>query len=219
MAEALSLLAKGAEADLYEADFSDIFFESANFRKVIVKKRIPKGYRVPELDERLRRQRTISEAKIIHDSRSAGANVPILLGVWSEQCLLIMEKIEGIRLKEFLAKNSKEGVKACQNAGIQLGMLHKRGIVHGDPTTSNMILRDGNVYLIDFGLAEYADSVEKRAVDLHLLKTAINSTHFHHFTDYYDAAMKGYSTQMGESAAEIVERVRSIERRGRYVER
>ena len=147
----MKLLAKGAEADLYEADFSDVFFPSHSFDRVILKRRIPKGYRVPQLDLQLRRSRTISEAKIIHDSGSGGANVPALLGIWRGSCTLVMEKIEGTRLKEFLSIGGSEGTEACKKAGMQLGMLHGRGIVHGDPTTSNMILREGSLYLIDFG--------------------------------------------------------------------
>ena len=98
-------------------------------------------------------------------------------------------------------------------------MLHKHGIVHGDPTTSNMILKGDEVYLIDFGLAEYSDSVEKRAVDLHLMKTAIKSTHFRRFRPYYAAAVEGYCVEMGNGARAVLERCRLIEKRGRYVER
>ncbi len=214
-----SLITKGAEGDIYSAKFSDIFFESASFSEVIVKRRIPKGYRIPELDLQLRRQRTISEAKIIHDSRAAGANVPIILGVWTDQCILIMEKIEGIRLKELLNQPGADPVPSCVKAGRQLGLLHKHGIVHGDPTTSNMIMKGDEVYLIDFGLAEYSDSVEKRAVDLHLMKTAMKSTHFHRFRPCYAAAVEGYCLEMGEAAQAVLERSRLIEKRGRYVER
>ncbi len=218
MGEDVKLLAKGAEADLYLAEFSAIFFDSSEFGEIIVKKRIPKGYRTPELDLRLRRQRTISEARIIHDARAAGANVPIILGVWSDKCLLIMERIEGVRLKEYLDLEEGEKDKACRKAGSQLGILHEKGIVHGDPTTSNMILREGEVYLIDFGLAEYSDSIEKKAIDIHLLKTAMKSTHFRHFKTYYSAALDGYSVET-EQADDVLERCRSIEKRGRYVER
>lgn len=219
MGEGMRLIAKGAEGDIYSASFSDIFFESPRFSEVIIKRRIPKGYRIPELDLQLRRQRTISEARIIHDSRAAGANVPIILGVWTDRCVLIMERIEGVRLKELLNQPEGDGTEACRKAGEQLGMLHKHGIVHGDPTTSNMILKGDEVYLIDFGLAEYSDSVEKRAVDLHLMKTAIKSTHFRRFRPYYAAAVEGYCVEMGNGARAVLERCRLIEKRGRYVER
>jgi len=215
----MTLITKGAEGDIYSARFSDVFFESPQFSEVIIKRRIPKGYRIPELDLQLRRQRTISEARIIHDSRAAGANVPVILGVWTDACTLVMERIQGIRLKELLNQQEKDGTEACRKAGRQLALLHRHGIVHGDPTTSNMILSGRDVYLIDFGLAEYSDSVEKRAVDLHLMKTAIKSTHFRRFRPYYAAAVEGYCTAMGEGAQAVLVRSRLIEKRGRYVER
>jgi TP53 regulating kinase-like protein len=215
----MNLMAKGAEADLYEADFSEVFFPSSSYDKVILKRRIPKGYRIPEIDLQLRRSRTISEAKIIHDSGASGANVPALLGVWGGSCTLVMEKIEGTRLKEFLSVGGPEGMGTCRKAGAQLGILHRRGIVHGDPTTSNMILRNGSVYLIDFGLAEYSESIEKRAIDLHILKTALKSTHFDHFEEYLDGVLEGYGREMGEVSGEVLARCTAIEKRGRYVER
>ncbi len=219
MAQGFTLIAKGAEADLYCAPFSEVFFQSSLFTEVIIKKRVPKGYRVPELDLRLRRQRTISEAKIIHDSRLAGANVPIVLGVWPDQCVLVMERILGTRLKEYLSEAGQGRTEACREAGRQIGILHGAGIVHGDPTTSNMILEEGQVHLIDFGLAEYSESVEKRAVDLHLLKTAMKSTHFRRFRPYFSAALEGYISEMADDAGAVLERSALIEKRGRYVER
>ena len=215
----MKLLAKGAEADLYEAKFADLFFPSSEFGKIILKRRIPKGYRIPQIDVPLRRSRTVSEAKIIHDAGLAGTNVPSLLGVWIDSCTLVMEKIEGERLKEFLSEGGRKGTDACSRAGMQLGLLHRRGIVHGDPTTSNMILRDGEVFIIDFGLAEYSESIEKRAVDIHLLKTALKSTHFDHFEEFFRAVIDGYESEMGDESADVIERCTSIEKRGRYVER
>jgi TP53 regulating kinase-like protein len=219
MVEEMIPLAKGAEADLYRVQFSSIFFPTDLFREVILKIRVPKGYRVPQLDRQIRRQRTISEAKIIRDSRSAGANVPLVLGAWVEKCILVIEWIEGTRLKEYLAGRGPERVEACRQAGEQLALLHRGGIVHGDPTTSNMILSDGRVYLIDFGLAEYSDSLEKRAVDLHLIKTAIRSTHYSSSARYFSALVDGYASLMGDQAPEILGRSKAIEKRGRYVER
>jgi TP53 regulating kinase-like protein len=214
----ITIMAKGAEANLYTADFSDIFFPCADFGEVVVKERIPKGYRIQELDLQLRRQRTVAEAKIIHDARRSGSNVPAILGVWPESCVILMEKINGVLLRDHLNSEAPGRVGACRLAGRQLAVLHDSGIVHGDPTTSNMILRGDELYLVDFGLAEYSDHVEKRAVDLHLLKTTMKSTHFHEFDRFYRAAVEGYRVELPD-AEEVLERCRSIEKRGRYVER
>ncbi len=219
MGSSLKLIAKGAEADLYVAKFEDVFFKSNSFDQVIVKRRIPKGYRVPELDLQIRTQRTIAEARILSEARRIGANVPMVLGVWKKSSVLIMERIIGKRLKEFLNSEEDGRLEACKEAGRQLGLLHRGGIVHGDPTTSNMILKGGKVYLIDFGLAEFSDSVEKRAMDIHLLKTAMGSTHFRLFSTYFDSAMEGYRSQMGSDTSAVMERLEQVEKRGRYVER
>jgi TP53 regulating kinase-like protein len=51
------------------------------------------------------------------------------------------------------------------------------GVIHGDLTTSNMIYKDGQIYLIDFGLSYVKNSIEDRAVDLYVLERAFISTH------------------------------------------
>ncbi len=214
----MKTLAKGAEADLYVTDFSRVYFSSSTFSKIIIKKRIPKGYREPSLDLQLRRRRTLSEAKIIGDSREAGANVPFIIGVWQDECIIVMEKVEGVVLKEYLNQADQSPEDVCRSAGRQLGILHANGIIHGDPTTSNMIVRDGEVHLIDFGLAEYSGSLEKRAVDLHLLKTAMKSTHYQEFSSLYSACLRGYKARAGQYD-QVLDRCRSIEKRGRYVDR
>lgn len=56
--------------------------------------------------------------------------------------------------------------------------VHEAGIIHGDLTTSNMIVNlDGHIVLIDFGLSYFKDSAEDRAVDLYVLERAFKSTH------------------------------------------
>ncbi|WYZ41838.1 hypothetical protein EsH8_V_000733 [Colletotrichum jinshuiense] len=73
--------------------------------------------------------------------------------------------------------------------GAAIGKMHRIGIVHGDLTTSNMMLRppkstappasalDGDIFIIDFGLASQSTSDEDRAVDLYVLERAFGSTH------------------------------------------
>ncbi|KAG5913998.1 serine/threonine-protein kinase bud32 [Claviceps sorghi] len=79
--------------------------------------------------------------------------------------------------------------------GVAVGAMHRVGIVHGDLTTSNMMLRPpgtqtptatahdqlddlaGDVVIIDLGLASGAVHEEERAVDLYVLERAFGSTH------------------------------------------
>ncbi len=97
--------------------------------------RIPKGYRLPELDEQIRRERTIREARITSEARRCGVPTPIIKDVLKFD--LIMEHVGGQKLKDVITPALSEQV------GEMVGRLHKAGIIHGDLTTSNMILRDG----------------------------------------------------------------------------
>ena len=64
--------------------------------------------------------------------------------------------------------------------GKTINKVHDLGIIHGDLTTSNMIIRnDKQIVLIDFGLSYYKDSAEDKAVDLYVLERAFKSTHPH----------------------------------------
>lgn len=56
--------------------------------------------------------------------------------------------------------------------------VHDSGIIHGDLTTSNMVITEGgDIVLLDFGLSYFKDSAEDRAVDLYVLERAFKSTH------------------------------------------
>jgi TP53 regulating kinase-like protein len=114
----------------------------------------------------------------------------------------------------------EERLSLCREIGRQIGKLHRAGIVHGDLTTSNMILREGRVHLIDFGLADFDSTLEARGVDLHLLKRAMESTHYTWFEEGFKAVLEGYAEVLGEKARkEIEEKIEEIESRGRYRER
>ena len=58
--------------------------------------------------------------------------------------------------------------------------MHEAKIVHGDLTTSNMLLRNSqpnHLVMIDFGLSYTTSLAEDMAVDLYVLERAILSTH------------------------------------------
>ena len=92
-------------------------------------------------------------------------------------------------------------------------------IIHGDLTTSNMILNEnGNIFFIDFGLAEYSNELEKRGIDLLIMKRAFYSTHYSYAGKCFKAVTEGYAKEMGEEVySEVIERVNKIARRGRYI--
>ena len=206
------LIKKGAEASLY--------LENWNNRKVIMKKRLPKKYRNQELDNSIRSQRTINESHIIHKAKKAGVSTPTIFMVDVANSNIIMEYIKGKQIKEILEEVSKkERNKICENIGKMIGKLHKNGIIHGDLTTSNMILTPYNkIVFVDFGLSERSIELEPKGVDLHLMKRTLNSTHFKHAKESYNSVMEGYSKIMTKNELKkINKKIEEIEKRGRYI--
>lgn len=173
----------------------------------VIKCRRPKGYRVKELDVRLRKERTKSEAKIQSDARRAGVPTPIIFDI--NAFSITMERVRGRALKFMIDE------RICEKAGETLCKLHLAGIAHGDPTTFNMICYDGKVYLIDFGLACYDDSLEARGVDLHVFFQTLASTH-RRFEALKDAFIMGYGKHCFD-VNEVVDKVMEIKERGRYL--
>ncbi len=183
-------------------------------RNVIIKRRIEKKYRIKEIDKKLRRQRTRRESKIMEKVRRLGIDVPRILE--TREFEIMMEYIDGKKLSEVL--EIVDYRKIGREIGRILGRLHKNGIVNGDPTTSNFILKDEKIYLIDFGLSEHAGRVEDFAVDILLLKRAILSKHPKIFEEFWKEFKDGYREEF-DKAKEVFRRVLKIEERGRYQRR
>jgi TP53 regulating kinase-like protein len=206
------LLKKGAEASLY--------LEEWHGRKVVMKTRLPKAYRLSSLDETIRCQRTIHEPQMIHKAKEAGVPTPTIYLVDIANSNIIMEFIEGKQVKQILNSfTHAERIRLCRYIGRLIGRLHSHGIIHGDLTTSNMILTShGKLFFVDFGLSEWSTELEARGVDLHLMKRALQSTHYRYAKECFEAVMDGYSEIVGKDAAEdVLAKIREIERRGRYV--
>jgi len=206
------LIKKGAEASL--------FLETWHNRKVIMKRRLPKKYRIPELDMMIRSQRTVHEPNLIHKAKEAGVPTPTVFMVDLAEANIIMEFVDGKQVKEVLDHvSSEERLSLSSLIGRMIGRLHKHGIIHGDLTTSNMILTPyGKVVFVDFGLSERSVELEPKGVDLHLMKRALQSTHYKHAKECFKAVMEGYCEAVGkEEAKKVTAKIREIEKRGRYV--
>ncbi|MFH8080320.1 MAG: KEOPS complex kinase/ATPase Bud32 [Candidatus Aenigmatarchaeota archaeon] len=197
----------GAEAVIYlENDY-------------IVKERIKKGYRIKEIDEKIRKLRTSLEAKLLIEAKRNGIHTPSVFQVDKCNFKIKMEFINGIRLKEYLEVCEKSEIKKiCKNVGECIGKLHKAGIVHGDLTTSNIILKDDKLYFIDFGLGYFSKRTEDFGTDLKLLKEALQSTHFKILKLCWDNILKGYKKEYKE-ADKVIEKVKEIEKRARYAQK
>jgi len=206
------LIKKGAEANLYLTNWHG--------RTVILKKRLPKKYRQAALDNQIRTYRTIHEPQLMHEAKKAGVPTPIIFLVDVKSATIIMEYIDGKQIKQLLSEVSEtERRQLCLRIGRLVGKLHGSGVIHGDLTTSNMILTSNDkIFFVDFGLGDKTEELEARGVDLHLMKRALQSTHFRFATECFDSVIKGYADVLGvETSKSVLDKIREIEKRGRYV--
>jgi TP53 regulating kinase-like protein len=156
----------------------------------------------------------------MHDAKKAGVPTPIIFLVDVRNATIIMEHIEGTQVKQLLNQVSEKDRKAiCFRIGQEIAKLHRFGLIHGDLTTSNMIMSArGKVVFVDFGLGEKNAELEARGVDLHLMKRALQSTHYQFAESCFESVVEGYADVMhAETLKSVLAKIREIERRGRYV--
>ncbi|KAJ2616569.1 serine/threonine-protein kinase bud32 [Coemansia sp. RSA 1365] len=165
------LIRQGAEARVYRT--------SIDGRVAIAKQRFSKKYRHPELDSKLTRGRLNQEARCLKRCREHGIRTPDVIRVDKENATLYIEFIPGPTLKEWISDSSDEHAQGelMDVVGRILHCMHSHNIIHGDLTTSNMIINDEQPVLIDFGLSQISPSAEDKAVDLYVLERAFTSTH------------------------------------------
>jgi TP53 regulating kinase-like protein len=206
------LIKKGAEASIYLSDWHG--------RRVVMKKRFPKKYRPPRLDEQIRMYRTVHEPQLMHEAKKAGVPTPVIFLIDKRNATVVMEFIARKQLKQLLNEvETAEKRRLCLRVGELIGRLHTHGIIHGDLTTSNMILNsEAKIFFVDFGLGEKSKELESRGVDLHLMKRALQSTHFRFAEECFDAIIRGYSEIVdADTVKNALNKIGEIERRGRYV--
>ncbi len=204
------LLWRGAEADVVADEWQGL--------EAIFKIRRRLEYRLPVLDDAIRFQRTVHEAQMIRAAREAGTSVPALYYVDPGEATIVMERVAGQRVKDFIAQASPDDLRSLfYRIGADVAKMHASNITHGDLTTANMIRSEGRVVYVDFGLSMHSTRVEDRAVDLRLAKETVLGAH----SERSDAALKalteGYESEAGARRAKaVMTQLRGIERRGRY---
>ena len=198
---------RGAEAILY--------IEKHDGKDILVKERIKKGYRISELDDKIRRQRTKREEKLLNKARFSGVTVPKVIG--SEDSKILMEFVEGKKLKDVLnGLPEKKRKDVYEKIGKIVGLLHQNGIVHGDLTTSNFILtEDSKLFIVDFGLGKHSVKAEDFAVDLYVLYEALKSVHFKYLNEGWQYILKTYMYSYSNAKA-VLNRIEKIKTRRRY---
>ncbi len=189
-------IAKGAESNIVKTTYLG--------QKAVIKDRIPKGYRIPEIDNKIRKARTKEEAKLLSDAKRAGVKTPVLYDVNLEDKAIVMEEIEGPMLKDVIDDD------LAFRIGREIAKLHSSDIIHGDITTSNILLQGDKLVFIDFGLGRYSPLNEDKAVDLLVLKKSLQSIDYNLALKYFDLVLKGYGNES------IMNTISDIESRGRY---
>ncbi len=190
------LIAQGAEAKIYRSGDK------------IIKERVRKNYRLPEIDLKLRKERTRAEARLIRALERAGVNVPAVLNEDDASMVLELEFIDGEKIRDYIERTGDTEI--CKQIGLLADKMHSAGIVHGDLTTSNLILKGKKVYLIDLGLGDFSSRIEDKAVDLHLFKECLVSKHHKIWESCWKSFVEGYKN------SDVLNRLRQVEARGRY---
>lgn len=196
----LKIIQQGAEAKILQV------------KNKVIKDRIPKSYRLQELDNKIRKRRTKSEAKIL-EKASKLIPIPKISSSELSDFQITMDFIDGKKLSDHLDE-LPNSIEICETIGSQIAILHDNEIIHGDLTTSNMILDKQKLYFIDFGLSFISNKAEDKAVDLHLIKQALEAKHFKHYEEFFKAVIEGYKSS--ENSKTIIERLKKVEARGRY---
>ena len=204
-------LHRGAEAELLRS--------KVDSWSAVVKRRVKKQYRDESLDSSLRRERTLTEAFIMHEAKTAGVRVPSIIGLDMETNTILMTHVNGTVARDSLDKITlKHAKKLFKLLGEQMGLLHSAGIVHGDLTTSNIIVTPtGDPFILDFGMSRRSSDPEDRGVDLHLLQRSLTITHLKDSSVLVNALITGYAKTAGKDMLESsLKKAREIARRGRY---
>ena len=175
-------------------------------RRCLLRKESRRLTGIKRLMRRIRKERNRTEARLMSEARRSGVSTPIIYDV--EDFKLKMQYIEGVPIKYLITPEISEKV------GELVGKLHSSGIVHGDLTTSNLLLAGERLYLLDFGLAYFDKGLEARGVDVHVLFQTFESTHRAHEA-LIEAFKKGYQSTFIDSE-DVLKRVEEIKKRARY---
>lgn len=232
MTENLKILKQGAEAKLYICNYLG--------RPTIIKERFKKNYRHPDLDTNITKERMRNEIRAIMRCQCFRIKTPALYLVDFERRRIYMEHFtNSITVKDFIInfiKNEDSETmdkldKLAKTIGHTIKELHEYNIIHGDLTTSNMLLvhktkigdndeskwlnlKDTEFVMIDFGLTRTDSSVEDKAVDLYVLERALLSTH-NEFPDLFSNIIYHYMITGNIHIKEILQKLDEVRARGR----
>ncbi|KAK7443499.1 serine/threonine-protein kinase bud32 [Stygiomarasmius scandens] len=239
--DSLQPISQGAEAKVFKTHLT------SNSPPILLKYRFKKQYRHPSLDVNLTRSRIAGEARALLKCLRSGVNVPGIRMVDATEGVLGIEWIEGKSVRKLLpgeSEGDEEGEEESDEEkldalkeyevsidqvmtliGTEIAKMHLADVIHGDLTTSNMILRHPSSFqsttevptelvLIDFGLSYQSSLTEDKAVDLYVLERAFASTH-PDSEPMFASVLSAYEKMMGKHWAAIKTRLDDVRLRGR----
>lgn len=237
----LTVISQGAEALVFYTDVHPYIAQPylQNPGKYVIKYRPSKPYRHPKVDSSITKSRTVGEVKFMNKLTKIGIRCPSIILADYANGIIWMEYI-GTNLPNgdvssfknwlwYLEKNNKnctdDSVRnICFKVGQLIAQLHLNEMIHGDLTSSNILLQDGEPLLIDFGLSSYSGLAEDKAVDMYVLERAITSTHSDYAKEYNQWLLEGYedmhrSKESGKQAqrklVEVLKKLDDVRLRGR----
>jgi TP53 regulating kinase-like protein len=210
VARVKQVLAKGAESVIYKVEQWGSPY--------VLKWRQPKSYLLKDIDSLLRKSRTSRECKMLTISRSLGVPTPAVYSISLDKHMILMDYIPGNQFKQLPGQiSSSELTSLSRGFGGLIALLHQGNVVHGDPTTSNVIVdKKSRMWIVDFGLSEMNATIEMKGVDLHLIHRALETTHWEYQEAMLEATLEGYVEALGDTAEPILTRMKGIRERGRY---
>jgi len=220
------LIKQGAEAKIYIGTFEA--------KKVVAKERFKKTYRHSDLDKSLTSKRIKNEVKLLDKANKIGIDVPKVYKTDLNTGIIIMDHIENsLTCKDFIFKIVKSSNSTTESSGLDenlvriatrigciIGKLHSNQIIHGDLTTSNILIKDyegqeSKMYFIDFGLSFISRQLEDKAVDLYVLERALQSTHSLQAVKLFEEILNGYKAEYGANVNQVIDRLEQVRLRGR----
>jgi TP53 regulating kinase and related kinases len=196
-------IAQGAEAVIYKNGSQ------------VIKERFEKMYRLKEIDGSLRQFRTRREAKVLGKLNEMQFPAPNLISFCDKRMSIVMDFVPGEKLRDVLMEGD-DYQQFAREIGEKVGKLHLKDIVHGDLTTSNMIIHKETreLNMIDFGLSVFSEKIEDKAVDLFLLDRALESKHYQLYPEIFEHVLDGYK-EIYPNAKFVLERFEAVKKRGR----
>lgn len=222
--ENFELFGQGSEARVYKGKFLG--------KPSILKERFIKGYRCFPLDVTLTSERMKAEVRALNKCLEIGVKCPAVYFTDLDERYILLQEITGaITVKEHLVSclrtHGPDSINKLTSLAQQIGegvaKMHANQLVHGDLTTSNLLLKakdlaslgeDFEVYFIDFGLSKRDVTVEDMAVDLYVLERAISSSHPNSHQFYADI-LRQYLTTVGDQSNSISAKLEEVKQRGR----